>query len=414
VLFVDDEQRVLDGLRRMLRPMRHEWDMSFVSSGQQALAAIADQPISILITDMRMPGMDGSRLLELVAKRSPETVRIVLSGQSDRETIYRSMNKAHQYLSKPCDADTLRRVIDRACKLRDTLADENLKQVVASLSTLPSPPKVYSDLLAALQQEAPSLQRIGEIIATDVSMTAKVLQLANSAWFALNRSIDEPADAVLVLGTETIKTLVLSAHVFAQLESDCNETSEFVRSVCAHSVRVAHLARSIALLEGADRTTANFAFMAGMMHEVGLLVMAVDAPESTAKTLEHARSEGISLMDAERSLLPATHAQVGAYLLGLWGLPNPILEAVAFIDDPGLAAPSGFSALAAVHVADALLHAQPDAPTPAHPVQLEFLEAANLTHRLPAWTALLDDSEPVGSAGDPPAPPPDTAPAKVG
>jgi len=110
VLFVDDEPRILDGRRRMLRSMRHEWKMSFAETGQEALAILANQPFDVVVVDMRMPGMDGVQLLSEVRKRH-QIIRIVLSGTADREAILRAVGLAHQYLSKPCDAETLKSVL---------------------------------------------------------------------------------------------------------------------------------------------------------------------------------------------------------------------------------------------------------------------------------------------------------------
>ena len=112
ILFVDDESMVLSGLQRSLRLMRSEWEMVFAPGGNEALAAMDLQPFDIIVTDMRMPGMDGAQLLEEVQRRSPQTLRMVLSGQSDRETILRSVNPAHQFISKPCEGEELKSQVD--------------------------------------------------------------------------------------------------------------------------------------------------------------------------------------------------------------------------------------------------------------------------------------------------------------
>src|ERR1700751_643330 len=103
VLFVDDEAMVLSGLQRSLRPMRNEWEMAFVNSGAEALQLMEHEPFDIIVTDMRMPVMNGAQLLEEVKRRFPQCFRIILSGQADQETIMRAVDPTHQYLSKPCD-----------------------------------------------------------------------------------------------------------------------------------------------------------------------------------------------------------------------------------------------------------------------------------------------------------------------
>src|SRR5579863_1343288 len=117
LLFVDDEPKLLQGLQRQLRPMREEWDMHFVESGNSALEFMSGRPVDIIVSDMMMPGMDGSQLLAEVAKKHPQTVRIVLSGQAEREAVLRLVGPAHQFLSKPCEADELRKAVSRAFAL---------------------------------------------------------------------------------------------------------------------------------------------------------------------------------------------------------------------------------------------------------------------------------------------------------
>ena len=140
ILFVDDEPNVLSGLRRMLRSMRREWFMAFAHSGLEALAMLDDTPFDIVVTDMRMPGMDGAALLKQVMHRHPKTVRIVLSGQADREEILRAVGPIHQYLSKPCDAETIKATLTRACALDGLLPDDHLKELISKMETLPSLP----------------------------------------------------------------------------------------------------------------------------------------------------------------------------------------------------------------------------------------------------------------------------------
>jgi len=185
LLFVDDEPRVLQGLQRQLRPMHHEWDMHFVDDGRKALEFMAAHPVDIVVTDMMMPGMDGSQLLAEVLKRHPQTVRIVLSGHAEREAVLRLVGPAHQYLSKPCDADELRRAIARALSLRDLLGNERLKQLATRVKNLPTLPALQNQLADELRKESPSMERVAEIVSRDIGMTAKMLQLVNSAFFGL-------------------------------------------------------------------------------------------------------------------------------------------------------------------------------------------------------------------------------------
>jgi DNA-binding NtrC family response regulator len=200
ILFVDDEPNVLAGLRRSLYSMREEWLMEFAASGPDALAAMERQVFDVVVTDMRMPGMDGAQLLNEVRERFPQTVRMVLSGQCDREAILNSVGPTHQYLSKPCDAEQLRSKIGQAFALRDLLENPVVQKVVSQLKDIPSLPALYQQILEELRSRDPSPAKVGKLIAKDMGMTAKTLQLVNSAFFGLRCHVSNPVQAANLLG----------------------------------------------------------------------------------------------------------------------------------------------------------------------------------------------------------------------
>ena len=245
VLFVDDEPKVLDGLRRMLRKMRNEWEMEFATSGTEALEAIRKQPFDVVVSDMRMPGMDGAELLTKVREICPTAVRLILSGHSEKEMILKSVGPTHQFLAKPCDADTLKATVARACALRELLANEQLKGVVSGVKSLPSMPGLYTQLVEVLQSPDSSLQDVAAIIGGDIGMTAKILQLVNSAFFGLRRHIEGPAQAITYLGLDTVSAVVLTAGAFAEFE-DSREATEVAETLYPHSITAGSLAGHIA------------------------------------------------------------------------------------------------------------------------------------------------------------------------
>lgn len=204
VLFVDDEPHVLQGLQRMMRSMRQEWEIITAGGGLEALDLLSRKPVDVVVTDMRMPGMDGTQLLNEIKNSYPQIVRIILSGQSDREMILKSVRPAHQYLAKPCNDEILKSTIERSCWLRDLLADNSLKQLISRIDSLPSLPTLYLEILRELESPYSSMQKIGEIISRDIGMTAKILQMVNSAFFGFRRHIASPAEAAELLGLETI------------------------------------------------------------------------------------------------------------------------------------------------------------------------------------------------------------------
>jgi HD-like signal output (HDOD) protein len=387
ILLVDDDPQVLQGLVRMMRSRRQEWEIATAAGGPEALAILSRQPFDVVVSDMRMPGMDGAQLLGEVKKRYPEIVRIVLSGQSDKEMVLKSVMPAHQYLTKPCNDEILKSSIERSCGLRDLLADHSLKQLVSRIDSLPSLPALYVEILKELESQYASIHRIGEVISQDIGMTAKILQLVNSAFFGYCRHISSPAQAVELLGLETIKALVLSVKIFSQMDRSSMTVLAMDR-IWAHSLATGVFARTIATAEKCERAVADDAFMSGMLHDVGKLILAVNLPKLYKEALAGPRSSEDSVLEAERQTFGVTHAEVGAYLLSLWGLPFPIVEAVAFHHAPGRCPQKKMGPLAAVHAGNCLEYAINGQEDDQCQMDAAYIDELEVLHTIPAWQAL--------------------------
>lgn len=378
-LFVDDEPLVLEGLRRMLRPLRKDWQMTFAASAQDACRALEEQRFDVVVCDMRMPGMDGAALLEHVRIRQPEAARIMLTGQTDREATLRMVGCAHRFLSKPCEPESLERTLERACALRELVRHERVAAAAAALGRLPSLPEIYDELNRVLASPDCTPKRMAETLAKDIAMTAKVLQLVNSAFFGVRRKVTAVEQAAMLLGTELIRAIVLSDCAFAALAAGTSQ-DEF-DALRRHSLAVGAAARAIARHEGAEKGIVDEATQGGFLHDIGRLVLATALPQEAAAARALAARERTPLPAAELALVGCTHAALGAYVLGLWGLPEAIVETVAYHHDPDAVRVGGFAAVTAVFAADALVTAGAEAARPA-------LAAAGLEHKLQEWAAL--------------------------
>ncbi len=388
ILFVDDEQNVLDGLRRMLRIMRDTWDMAFAISGQEALDLLAQKPCDVIVSDMRMPGMSGGQLLAEVHRRHPGVVRLVLSGQADRQEILKHVGPIHQFLQKPCDVETLTSAINRTCELGSLLKNESLRKMVAELESLPSLPAHQENLTALLEDPDVTPKEIGEAISQDLAMTAKILQLVNSSFFGLRRHIGSPGDAVTLLGLDTVRSLVLTMQVFSQIAPD--EVSSFSQdALLSHSVTVADIARKIDAAEDRSKKDAERAYMAGLLHDVGKLILAARRPREFSEALATAESESLSVEEAERRVIGATHGELGGYLLGLWAFESPVVDAATFHHCPGRHTSDVFTTLTAVHVANAISHHDSaDSDEAELDVDMDYLDRIGISDRLPVWQGL--------------------------
>lgn len=397
LLFVDDDTMVLDGLRRTLHSMRQEWEMHFVNSAAAALEALDKEPYDAVVSDMRMPLMDGAQLLEEIKRLHPDMVRMILSGQSSREALYRSISPAHQFLSKPCDPQELVARLSQAFAMRDLLANQALKTVISRLRSIPSLPTLYEEVTAALRKEDPSLNEIAKIISKDVGMAAKILQLANSAFVGASGRVSSLSQALSLIGTDTVRTLVLSVHVFSQFESHKQVTGN-LPALWDHSVAVSGLAQRIASCEGCGKAMVEESFTAGLLHDIGKVVLLAEMPREYHQIFEvNPRSK-----DVELERLGCTHAEVGAYLMSIWGLPLSLVHTVAFHHRPGETAETHFSTLTAVHAADAIASAT-DASPLNHDAELDlsYLERLGLSERESVWRSF--HAEQAGPSAAPPA-----------
>ena len=386
LLFVDDEPLVLQGLQRTLHSMHAQWDMTFVGSGEEALETLARQPYDAIVTDMRMPRMDGAKLLEQVKELYPEVVRIVLSGQANRETILRSAGPAHQYVSKPCDPQELKLRLAQAFAMRDLLQNSAVRALVSGLKSIPSLPGLYYEIQAELRSENASLKKIAEIVSRDAGMTAKILQLANSAFMGARYNISSPTQAVTLIGTEMVRALVLSVHVFSQFK---DSTSTECATLWEHSIAVACLAQHIAISERCSKAMVDESFTAGILHEIGKLVLLAEMPQAYAEVLATLAKQPGTLAAAEQSRLGCTHADLGAYLMSIWGLPQSLVRAVAYHDRPSESVEQGLSSLSVVHGADAIVSSTSDSLI-IQDVQWDesYLQALGLSGREPIWRAI--------------------------
>jgi putative nucleotidyltransferase with HDIG domain len=383
IVFVDDEVNVLQGMRLAMHGMRHEWNMEFLPSGAAALESLAIIPAEVIVSDMRMPGMDGWQLLAEVKKLHPQTVRLVLSGHADPGAIMRSVGTAHQYIAKPCDSATLKVAIGQSQALRNLLSSDVLALLVGDVGMLPSYPKAYQDISSCLQRPNASLNDAARIIGRDVAMTANIMKVVNSAFFGARQSITSIERAVAYLGLDTLGALVLGHGVFHSRGASASDTVS-LEGLWRHSLRTATIARAIALFEQLPRGRAEEAVLAGMLHDVGRVVFATQIAATPGEPMTCNQDMNVQ---AE-----SHHAMVGAYLLGLWGFPSQIVEAVAQHHTPSQRSDTGFGVTVLVHVADCLARAHSASMAAAADLGIEagLLEGLGLVSHLPHWCAAAD------------------------
>ncbi len=399
ILFVDDEPKVLESLRRSLRAYRRDWTMAFCEGAEQALQTLSSEPFDVIVSDLQMPGMDGAELLTRVRDLYPDMVRIVLSRHSEQEKILSAVGPAHQYLSKPCNPDFLYKTVARACSLNKRMNNPQLKSLVSQMDSLPSLPDIYLEIVEELRSAESSVDRVGTLISRDISMTAKVLQLVNSSFFGLPAHVNDAHHAAALLGLNTLKPLVLTASIFRQLE-ESRVSQAFLEKILSHSLAVAGVAKQLVKAEELDRDTIDNTFIAGALHDVGKIVLADNFGRDYTVLCHKAKAQQTPIVELEIEKFGASHADVGGYLLSLWGLPQDILEAVAFHHDPANSVDEQFTPLSAVHIANVFNEQQSTAPeldsTAEYLLDQTYLAKIGLSCRVETWQSIAEEcAEPV-------------------
>ena len=426
VLFVDSDPSTARNLQKTLEPMCPEWEMEVAVSGEEVLDIMSRSHYDVVVPDIHMEGMDGLELLGIVGERYPETVRIIHSELLDPDEVLKSTMAAHQFLMKPCCAETMKNTIERACKLRDLLRDDTLKKIVAGIKNLPSVPILYNLIVSEMQSADPSLKKVGHLISQDVSMSAKILQLVNSSFFALPLKITDPQQAAVYVGIESLKSLVLSIHAFSSISEDAELCGFSLLKMWRHSLRTGRLAADIARAENSDRKVVEEAMIAGMLHDIGKLIL-LKMPRQYNEVMELTETTKCSFEEAEYTVMGASHSELGAYLLGLWGLPGNVVEAVAFHHNPsklieGIFVTSnepvqegsdkteskdidpesqsvedettGINALTAVHIANAMtMQGNCSSDTSFPYVDIAYINKLGLTDKLPEWIELYKNTK---------------------
>lgn len=425
ILFVDDKFFMLESLQIRLVPICQNWDMEFTESGADALSLLAQKPFDVIVSDMHMPSISGPQLLDEVMKRFPNIVRVLLvdppeggtafddddddDGVAYKELTYEEVVAAnkrvptaveaeaydtahskHVCVPKNCPAEDLKAAILSACGGDEASQGDKLEKLMARITRIPSIPTLYLELVNLMKNPDAYIEDIGAVIARDMTMTAIVLKMANSACFGLQRVVSNTSEATMYLGMDTLRSLVLSAQVFSQYQS-LRISGFSVDALGKHCLKTAAAAKIIAKMETRNRDMAEEAFVAGILHDIGKLVMASNFPTQYAEVIRLATSTNMEHIKAEQEVFGVSHADVGGRLLKLWELPLAVVEAVTWHHEPGKANKDTFTTLTAVHAANVIVQQNPtQGGVPTGPrLDINHMGALGLTGRNVAWREAL-------------------------
>lgn len=358
LLFVDQDIQALDRMRSLLIGMAHEWEMGFCSQADAALSWFGDQTVDVIVVDGRLPPVNGRHLLHYVRAHWPQTVRFVLAAEDDKGTLTDTLELAHQFLARPCRNEQLMQAIQRASLIRAITGNLVLQQIVTNMGVLPTLPSSQAEMIRVLQAPDVSVKQVSTVIRQDLAISVEVLRLVNSAYFSLRQHVTDLQQAVILLGLDTVRALVQAVTVFSVLESA--KTRTLRQELYAHMLDVSQRARVVVRQLGADRATIDNAILGAMVHDIGKLILCTYFSQDYFPTLALARSAKMPLYQAERQIFGVSHAELGAYLLGLWGFHEEILVGVGFHHEPSAYGNASCAVLTAIHVANHLHHQKRD------------------------------------------------------
>ncbi|HOW64498.1 MAG TPA: response regulator [Verrucomicrobiota bacterium] len=390
VLFVDGDTAALEQLRQELRRHPRDWQEELTDNGLDAWELFQARPFDAVVTSNRIGKLNWEELLKKVRDQHPTAVRLIASSPSESESILWLWGVAHQVLPRPLSMPALWSCLDRAFALRGLLKSPELVSLVTRIQALPSLPPLYIEMLEALRDEQISIPRISQLVLRDLGMCSKILQLVNSAYFGIPHTVYRLEEAIAYLGIEMVRVLVISLQIFSLFET--NRVPDFpYENLWKHSWRTGMTARRIAEAEGLSYSIVDQAFLAGLLHDVGKLLLATSYTQQYREVRQALQKVLLADWEAEKKVLNSTHAEVGAYLLSLWGLPDAIVEAVAWHHRPSEKPVSDLDPVALVHFANAVDHAAQVPPALMEMGWLDrpFLNKLGLGERFSHWCELV-------------------------
>lgn len=382
LLFVDDEPIIRELYGTLESVLGHGHEIHTASSGEEALKLLDEKQFDVVVSDLAMPQMDGMEFLNEVVRGYPESARIVISGFADRLKVAECLTVGHRFFNKPFNFKTLAALLKRICQYSYLVSGDRIRRMVCGNGALPTPPETYVRLTETLNSPYADIEDIGRIVEQDAGLSTKLLHIVNSAQFGTSRQIVTPSEAVQIVGIEVLKALMLGVQAFSFYD-DKSFAKQTFKELWTHSLQTAVRARKIAAAEGMKTDACEECFLAGLLHDIGKLVLAANAETEYRLVLDLSQKAVLQLHQAEMGIFSSTHAQIGAYLLALWGVPDTVIRAVEMHHSLDSANLQRFEPALAVHLAQNL------EPARKKQLNMALIEQLGLLDRIPVWEQAL-------------------------
>ena len=383
----------LQALAEMRPALGTGWEPTSVASEADALEQLEERSFDALLVDFNLGNPDASELLNAALEKRPKTTRFLMAYEADLALVAAKVIGSHQILPKPLELASFKNRIEDGVK--DSASDQSASGPVTHVGAAPAAPAIYSEVLKVLETPGVTSEQVGQVIARDSALTTEILRLTKSAYMGLPRDISQPAQGVESLGLEAVKALVMALRFLAE-HSHLKPGYLSIDQIWQHSTNVAQIARDLVLFETKDRALASQALAAGLLHDLGKVVLVTNFADLYGRVHSLARKQPVPLWEIEKEMFGATHGEVGACLVGMWSMPGPIVEAAAMHHEPPLGEGEQLTPLAAVHIANVLEHQlRPSDESRVAPViNTAFLNELGLLQRLPIWRATYTNRSP--------------------
>ncbi|MDQ8185738.1 HDOD domain-containing protein [Pelagicoccus sp. SDUM812002] len=354
ILIVDPDPGAVEAYQKALAAKASSWTVHYASAPEVALTLASEVSPDIIVTALCIDEGRGLKLLSRTIDAAPLAHAFIAAEEADRPQLAAAFEGGCRYLPRPCPPDRILLEFHRCLAVDSWLDNPIVKEIVANRPEFESLPRHHNQIVSALNSDDCSIDDVAEAIANDLALSAKLLETVNSSFYGLDQNVSDIKHAVSQLGLSNTRNIVLAAHIFSQVGKDPEHLS-LVKEIWHHSISVAGAARRISLHETRGPKAAEEAYSAGLLHDIGKLVLIGVVPEQYIEAQRLARDESHSPWQAEFKHIGCDHAEVGGYLLSRWGLPGAINETVALHHRPANSCHGTFTTLAAVHAANAIV-----------------------------------------------------------
>lgn len=389
VLFVDDQPQILNGIKRMLRLKRDDWDVLCATSGQEALSMLESNKPGVIVTDMKMPHMDGADLLEEVRRRYPDMMRVVLSGYFEHEGFYRTAGSAHAYLMKPCDMNAIILTVERALNLKNFLNRPELLDCINNFTNKPSRPQIDDIIAHLLKKRATHIDFMASLSESGMD-SDRVLE-----EFLMSIPKEKMGSSITLnsIGIDRIRAILTRIHVldrYSEILAMNEELEDWGR-------KIARTAEALMLTKLNDTELLSDTYCAGLLAGLGIMVLWANEPGAYAEIEEKIHMTGMSFCDAEKEVFGVTHGEVSAYYLHHWGFSNAVVETCAFHHRPLLRREDqAIQPALMVHLAETLQtnnHGLGFDQESGSETDMDYLNEYKLMSELDGWRTIVQDNE---------------------